>query len=76
MYITLTIETKDGKADIRIDSEQKISEGLKALRDSGKLPPGQSPDFFRSSVREALVSAYRTFKDEHIFDGDILVAID
>jgi len=76
MFITLTIETKEGKADIRIDSEQKISEGLKVLRESGKLPPGRSPDFFRSSVKETLVSAYKTFNNENIFDGDVLIAVD
>ena len=75
MFITITIQTQKGRADIRIDSEQKISEGLKVLIESGKLPPVHNPDFFRSSVKESLVSAYRTFSEEGIFDGDILTAI-
>ena len=76
MFITITIKTSDGEADIRIDHEQKISEGLKVLRESGKLPPGKHPDFFRSCVRENLVSAYKTFREESIFDGDILIAVE
>jgi len=76
MFITITIQTQKGQADIRIDSEQKIMEGLKVLWESGKLPPGHAPDFFRSSVKETLVSAYRTFGDEGIHDGDILTAME
>ena len=75
MFITITIQTQKGRADIRIDSEQKISEGLKVLMESGKLPPEHNPDFFRSSVKESLVSAYRTFSEEGIFDGDILTVV-
>jgi len=75
MYITITIKALNSQAHIRIDQQQKISQGLQTLRESGKMPPGPSPDFFRSCVRETLVSSYRTFKEEGIFDGDILVAI-
>lgn len=76
MFITITIKTSGGEADIRIDYEQKISEGLKVLRESGRLPDGRSPDFFSSCVRENLVSAYKTFREEFIFDGDILTAVE
>ncbi|MCL2619506.1 MAG: hypothetical protein FWD97_01050 [Defluviitaleaceae bacterium] len=76
MFITLTIKTSTHQADIRIDHQQKISEGLKVLRESGRIPKGYTPDFFRSCVRETLVSAYKTFKEEGIFDGDILIAIE
>ena len=76
MFITITIQTQKGQADIRIDSEQKILEGLKVLWESGKLLPGYAPDFFRSSVKESLVSAYRTFGEEGIYDGDILTAVE
>ena len=100
MFITLTIETKDGKADIRIDSEQKISEGLRVLIESGQLhgasafgalasgssdsnedsgntgaTTSTTPDFLRSSVRECMVSAHKTFAEESIFDGDILTVV-
>jgi hypothetical protein len=76
MFITITIETDGNRADIRIDSEQKISEGLKVLRDSGKLPYGHNPNFFRSCIKECIVSAYKTFREEDIFDGDVLIEID
>jgi len=76
MFITLTIKTSTYQADIRIDHQQKISEGLKVLRESGKIPKGSTPDFFRSCVRETLVSSYKSFKVEGIFEGDILIAIE
>jgi len=108
MFITITIQTPEAKADIRIDSEQKISEGLRVLIESGQLAgasasgvltsgalasgassPGSSdpatgsgstsqntsPDFFRSGVRERMVSAHRTFAEEGIFDGDVLTVV-
>ena len=76
LFITVTIETSGVQADIRIDSQQKIGEGLKVLRSSNKLPQGSNPDFFRSNVKERLVSAYKTFNEESIFDGDILTVIE
>lgn len=75
MFITITIKTKQGTADIRIDSEQKIGVGLQILRESGNIPIGESSDFFRSVLNEKLVSAYKTFAEEGIFDGDILEAV-
>ena len=75
MYITITIETLAGQADIRIDNEQKIGVGLQVLRDSGKLPPGKNHLYFRSSQSERLVSGYKTFVAEGIYDGDTLKAI-
>jgi len=100
MFITITIQTPEGKADIRIDSEQKISEGLRVLIESGQLHSASAfgalisdspnpnadlgntaarisaaPDFFRSDVRERLVSAHRTFAEEGIFDGDVLTVV-
>ena len=81
MFITLTIKTTNltapqSQADIRIDNQQKISQALQVLRESGKMPMGLNPDFFRSCIRECLVSAHKTFEEEAIFDGDILIAIE
>ena len=75
MFITLTIEVDGRQADIRIDSEQKIGEGLRVLQQGGHLPIGLTPDYFRSSIKQNLVSAYMTFAAEGIFDGDILIAV-
>jgi len=75
VFINITIEIGEQRRDILIDSEQKISEGLLVLRQSGKLPMGFSPDYFRSMQNKRLVSAYKTFVDEGVFDGDILSAI-
>ena len=75
MFINVTIETDENRRDIRIDSEQKIKEGLSVLRQSGKLPMGDFPDYFRSRLNKRLVSAHKTFSEERVFDGDILSAI-
>ena len=75
MFISLTIEANNVKQNIRIDSEQKIGEGLAVLRESGKLPKGSTPDYFRSYLNQRLVSAYKTFAEEQIFDGDVLTSI-
>jgi len=75
MFINITLEVDDRTSDIRIDSEQKINMGLIILRESGKMPPGAMPAYFRSKQSEKLVSAYKTFQDESIYDGDILTAI-
>ena len=75
MFINLTIEMKGGRQDIRIDSDQRICEGLAVLRESGKLPGGPVPDYYRSRLNQRPVSAYMTFAEEQIFDGDVLSAI-
>jgi len=75
MFINLTIEVEEKRLDIRIDSEQKIGESLIVLRQSGKLPMGATPDYFRSRLNQRLVSAHKTFSEEGVFDGDILSII-
>jgi len=75
MFINITIEVAEKHRDIRIDSEQKISEGLAVLRYSNKLPMGVSPDYFHSRLNQKIVSAHKTFSDERVFDGDVLTAI-
>jgi len=75
MFIDITIEIEGIKKDIKIDSQQKIGVGLDVLRQSGKLPMGISPDYYRSRLSQKLVSAHKTFVEEEIFDGDILSVI-
>jgi len=76
MFINTTIETSAGRVDIRIDSEQFIGRALDVLRESGKLPGGTAPDYFHSRLNRRPVSAYMTFAEERVFDGDILSAIE
>jgi len=76
VFINTTIETSSGKLNIRIDSEQVIGNALTILRESGKLPEGSSPDYFHSRLNQRPVSAYMTFGEENIHDGDILSAIE
>jgi hypothetical protein len=75
MFINITIEIGATRRDIRIDADQKIIEGLSVLRQSGKLPMGANPDYFRSRLNQTLASANKTFFEENIFDGDIITAI-
>jgi uncharacterized ubiquitin-like protein YukD len=75
MFISVTVQAGSESRDIRIDSEQRLVDSLAVLRQSGKLPDGSIPDYFRSRLKERLVSAYRTFADEQVHDGDVLTAI-
>ena len=75
MFIDITIEVDGIRKDIKIDSEQKIGVGLDVLRQSGKLPMGINPAYYRSSLSQRLVSAHKTFGEEEVYDGDILSAI-
>jgi len=75
MFINISIEAGGNRRDIRIDSEQKIKEGLSVLRQSSKLPMGAAPDYFHSRLNQRPVSAYKTFAEEKVFDGDILSVI-
>jgi len=75
MFITITIKTGDLEKDVRIDSEQKIGTALKVLRESGNIPYGDEPAYYRSKQNEKLVSAYKTYHEESIYDGDVLTSI-
>ena len=75
MFINITIESGEQRRDIRIDSEQKINEGLAVLWQSGKLPLGLMPDYFHSRLNQCTVSGHKTFLEEDVFDGDVLTAI-
>ena len=75
MFINLTMEVNGIRRDIRVDSEQKIKDPLAILRQSGKLPMGSTPDYFRSRLSQRPVSSYKTFSEEMVFDGDVLSAI-
>jgi len=75
VFINITIEIGGARRDIRIDSEQKIKEDLIVLRQSGKLPMGTAPDYYRSRLNQKPVSTHKTFDEEGVFEGDILTAL-
>ena len=76
MFINITIEVAETRYDIRIDSEQKIQAGLSELQKKGKMQlRNPFPNYFHSRLNQKPVSAYKTFAEEHVFDGDILTAI-
>ena len=76
MFINLTMAAGGQRYDIRIDSQQRIGLGLEILRESVKCLSGTVPDYFRSQMNQKIVSAYKTFAQEQIYDGDMLTAID
>ena len=76
MFINTTIVTDAGSADVRIDSEQVIRQALVILIESGKIPNITIPDYFHSHLNSRPVSAYITFAEEGINDGDILTVIE
>ena len=76
MFINTTIETNSARVDIRIDSEQVIGQALIVLQESGRLPQCEIPNYFHSRLRQRPVSAYMTFAEEEIYDGDILSVIE
>jgi len=76
MFISTTIETSTERIDIRIDSEQVIGQALNVLRESGKMQNCPTPDYFHSRLNGRPVSAYMTFAEEQIYDGDILTVVE
>lgn len=72
MFIDITIKFGNQSYDIKIDSQQRIKNALAILRQSGKLPPGETPDYMRSLLNQCMVSTHKTFAEESIFDGDKL----
>ncbi|MDR2600003.1 MAG: EsaB/YukD family protein [Oscillospiraceae bacterium] len=76
MFINITIEISGERLDIRIDSEQIIGQTLCVLRERNILPSDfATPNYFHSRLNQRPVSAYMTFAEENIFDGDILSMI-
>lgn len=75
MYINLTLSVDKKEYDIRIDSQQHIGAGLEILRECGKVNAGELPSYYHSKLNEKLVSAFQTFEEETIFDGDLLTDV-
>lgn len=76
MFITVTIEAKKTRFDIKIDMQQKIGESLKVLKTSGIIDNITIPNYLRSHLKQSLVSTYKTFYEEGIFSGDVLTIMD
>jgi len=75
MYITITVRLKDEEASLKIDNRQEILAALEILKESGRWTTNHRPAYYRSDMRERLVSAYKTFEEEKIYDGDRLTAV-
>lgn len=75
MYITITVQLGDEEASLKIDNRQEIQAAIEILRESGRWKTQLRPDYYRSDMRERMVSAYKTFEEEKIYDGDRLTAV-
>lgn len=75
MFISVTLDIGNTRRDIRIDNGQKVKNAIAVLRQSGRLPMGEMPNYFRSFVSNRLISANKSFLEEEIYDGDILSAV-
>ena len=73
MNITVTYKTAENKESIvQIDRGQELCAGLLVLQETGHVPLGSKPDFFRSGSLGKVVSAHCTFEELGIYSGDIL----
>jgi hypothetical protein len=61
--------------DLRIDSGQRIGAAHGILRECGKRVAPQAAEWYRSSMNACVVSAYESFEQANIFDGDVLTAV-
>lgn len=75
LFLNITIAVNNETFDVRIDSEQRIGKALEILHETGRCRTNACPDYYRSHMNKTLVSAYKTFGDESVFDGDLLEAI-
>lgn len=75
MYITLTMHFGNQSFDISVDSRQEIMAVYRTLYEAGRIKPLKVSHWYRSTAKECMVSAYRTFDEEGIYSGDILTAV-
>lgn len=74
--ITVTLYFSSGEYHLKIDPRQNITSAFLILREKGMLPQMREPDFYFSTLRRRMVSAYRTFEEQEIYTGDKLWAIE
>jgi uncharacterized ubiquitin-like protein YukD len=73
LYITVTIKSSDQyQADIQADENQTITDVIKIL--AGRLMPeiNQDAKFVKAMRGLRVVSAYATFREAGILDGDTI----
>lgn len=73
MIITLSQESKQFKADIKVNREQKISDTLLILEDGGVLPGNESAECCVFSERlDEHIDIQLTYQQAGVYNGDIL----
>ena len=75
MQITVTIHIKGSEYHIQADMNLPIQNAARALDESFHLSMHKLPVFYKSELQHKLVSAYFTFAEAEIQNGDILLAV-
>jgi len=75
MQITVTMNLKGNEYDIQADTNLPIQNAARALNENYDLSLHKLPQFYKSALQHKLVSAYFTFADAEIQNGDILFAV-
>lgn len=76
MYITVTMSIKSNTYNIQADENLPIQNAVRALYENFPLGNSKPPVFYKSELQQKLVSAYFTFNQAEIQNGDILAAIE
>lgn len=71
----MTFKAGQEEIDIRVDGRQTIGEVFSFLQERGnflRVLGGEKKEYFYSPISEKMVSVYKTFQEEEIFDGELL----
>ncbi|MCL2034946.1 MAG: hypothetical protein FWG94_09475 [Oscillospiraceae bacterium] len=75
MQLTVTINLKGNEYNIQADANLPIQNAAQALDENFNLSLPTLPEFYKSALQHRLVSAYFTFAEAEIENGDILFAV-
>lgn len=70
MSITFTLQTNNGKLDLKTDENQRIIDTLKILSENSISIPNVSQ--IKSQNNRKYISVFSTYKQGFIYTGDIL----
>ena len=71
--ICFTLDYHGKCIDLQLDECQEIKNCLKVLADTGRINISSDWDCCKSVLQNRVVSIYKTFQEEKIYTGDILL---
>lgn len=75
MYISITLDLGEKTYDIQVDDRQTIKSVLEVLKEADLYGGDTNINFYKSGMKNDLVSGYRTLNEENILKGDKLIAV-